>query len=66
MIMYVEVLLRGECYPHQDFSGIGKTYWQILVGRAISGIGASGMVALTSIVITGTISLSSVGASDQR
>lgn len=34
-------------------SGIGQTYWQVLAGRAISGIGGAGMTALVSIIITG-------------
>ncbi|OQV04216.1 hypothetical protein CLAIMM_09132 [Cladophialophora immunda] len=37
--------------------GISRTYWQVLAGRAISGIGASGMVALTSIVVADLLPL---------
>lgn len=31
--------------------GIGQAYWQVLTGRAISGIGGAGMTALVSIII---------------
>lgn len=33
--------------------GVGQTYWQIILGRAISGIGSAGKIALTSIVVAG-------------
>ncbi|KAK8212925.1 hypothetical protein M8818_003090 [Zalaria obscura] len=33
--------------------GIGQAYWQVLAGRAISGIGGAGMTALVSIIIAG-------------
>ncbi|KIW98607.1 uncharacterized protein Z519_00268 [Cladophialophora bantiana CBS 173.52] len=46
-------------YLHRQI-GISRTYWQVLAGRAISGIGASGMVALTSIVVADLLPLSYV------
>lgn len=55
MVMSVSLVARVPCGPLilTSPSGISKTYWQVLAGRAISGIGAAGMIALTSIVITG-------------
>ncbi|KAM7211592.1 Major facilitator superfamily domain containing protein [Rhypophila decipiens] len=32
--------------------GIGQTFWQVVLGRVISGAGASGMAALVSVLIT--------------
>lgn len=37
------------------YSGIGQSYWQVLAGRAISGIGGAGMTALVSIIIAGKL-----------
>jgi hypothetical protein len=34
-------------------SGIGQAYWQVILGRIITGCGASGTVSLASIIITG-------------
>ncbi|CEJ91340.1 hypothetical protein VHEMI07058 [[Torrubiella] hemipterigena] len=31
--------------------GIGQTYWQVILGRIITGFGASGMVSLASVII---------------
>ncbi|PBP28722.1 hypothetical protein BUE80_DR000425 [Diplocarpon rosae] len=35
------------------FCGVGRTYWQVILGRIITGCGASGIISLASIVITG-------------
>lgn len=35
------------------FSGIGQTYWQVIAGRAISGVGGAGMNGLVSVIIAG-------------
>ena len=32
---------------------MGQTMWQVILGRVISGFGASGMAGLVSILITG-------------
>ncbi|PBP19900.1 hypothetical protein BUE80_DR009275 [Diplocarpon rosae] len=32
--------------------GLGRTYWQVILGRIITGCGASGIISLASIVIT--------------
>ncbi|KAK4223966.1 major facilitator superfamily domain-containing protein [Podospora fimiseda] len=32
--------------------GVGQTFWQVVIGRVISGAGASGMAGLVSILIT--------------
>lgn len=40
-----------------DNSGIGQTYWQVILGRLIAGCGASGMISLASIIITGELTL---------
>lgn len=37
----------------QDISGVGQAMWQVVLGRVISGAGASGMAGLVSILITG-------------
>ncbi|KAH6986479.1 major facilitator superfamily domain-containing protein [Ilyonectria sp. MPI-CAGE-AT-0026] len=37
--------------------GVGQTYWQIILGRAISGIGSAGKIALTSIVVADLVPL---------
>ncbi|KKY24555.1 putative major facilitator superfamily transporter [Phaeomoniella chlamydospora] len=42
--------------------GIGNKYWQILAGRAISGIGGAGMTALVSIILTDMVPVRSVAA----
>ncbi|KAI6713965.1 efflux pump antibiotic resistance protein [Diplocarpon mali] len=34
------------------FCGVGQTYWQVILGRVITGSGASGIISLASIVIT--------------
>ncbi|KAH8660573.1 major facilitator superfamily domain-containing protein [Xylariales sp. PMI_506] len=39
---------------------IGQTYWQVLVGRALSGIGSAGKIALASIVVADLIPLPKV------
>lgn len=38
-------------------SGIGQTYWQVILGRIVAGCGASGMVSLASIIITGEFAI---------
>ena len=35
-------------------SGAGATLWQVVVGRAIAGLGGAGMTCLVSILIAGT------------
>ncbi|KAE9370966.1 MFS general substrate transporter [Stipitochalara longipes BDJ] len=35
--------------------GVGQTYWQVIIGRIATGCGASGIVSLASIIITGTM-----------
>jgi hypothetical protein len=40
--------------------GVGKEYWHVILGRAISGIGSAGKIALTSIVVAGKSSISSI------
>lgn len=39
------------------FSGCGKTYQQVLLGRAVSGVGSAGKIALTSVVVAGTLAI---------
>ena len=34
-------------------SGIASTFWLLMVGRVVSGIGGAGIVPLTAIIITG-------------
>lgn len=36
-------------------SGVGTTYWHVLLGRVVSGIGGAGMVGLVAVIIAGTI-----------
>lgn len=43
-------------------SGIGQAYWQVLAGRAISGIGGAGMTALVSIIIAGEYRYTTISA----
>lgn len=38
-------------------SGIGVEYWQVLAGRAISGIGGAGMVGLVAVIIAGQLTI---------
>ena len=40
------------------YSSVGKVYWQVLAGRAISGIGGAGMTALVSIIKAGIFIIS--------
>lgn len=47
----MECLIVDSC----ENSGIGQTYWQVILGRIIAGCGASGMVSLASIIITGEL-----------
>ncbi|KAI1626106.1 major facilitator superfamily domain-containing protein [Exophiala viscosa] len=42
--------------------GIGRQYWHVLAGRAISGIGGAGMTALVSIIIADMVPVRSVAA----
>lgn len=53
-------MLLGELIkPIKEFaitenpSGIGQTLWYAIIGRVISGLGASGMTSLVSILIAG-------------
>lgn len=43
-------------------SSIGSEYWHILLGRALSGIGSSGKIALASIIVAGTNPLGSMSS----
>jgi hypothetical protein len=36
-----------------DDSGVGQAYWQVILGRVATGCGASGIISLASIIITG-------------
>lgn len=36
-------------------SGLSSYFWQIIIGRAITGIGAAGLVSLVSVVITDSV-----------
>ncbi|RKF76656.1 hypothetical protein GcC1_070008 [Golovinomyces cichoracearum] len=38
-------------------SGSSLYFWQIIIGRVVTGIGAAGMVSLVSVIITGQQSL---------
>lgn len=42
--------------------GFGREYWQVIGGRAISGIGAAGMTALVSVIISDMVPVRSVAA----
>lgn len=42
----------AKTYLHKN-SGIGQSYWQVILGRTLTGCGASGIVSLASIIITG-------------
>ena len=46
---YFTSLKIGSCQN----SGIGQAYWQVILGRIIQGCGASGIISLASIIITG-------------
>lgn len=52
LLVYVPKLLVLTMTLTKD-RGVGQTYWQIILGRAISGIGSAGKIALTSIVVAG-------------
>lgn len=41
---------------------VAQTYWQVLLGRAISGIGGAGMTALVSIIIVDMVPVRNVAA----
>ena len=34
-------------------SGVGQSYWQVILGRTLTGCGASGIISLATIIITG-------------
>lgn len=36
-----------------SFSGVGRELWQIILGRAITGLGGAGMVTMAAVIITG-------------
>ncbi|KAI0177071.1 major facilitator superfamily domain-containing protein [Pestalotiopsis sp. NC0098] len=40
--------------------GVGRTFWHIILGRAISGIGSAGKIALTSIMIADLVPLRNI------
>lgn len=42
--------------------GVSQKYWQVLAGRAISGVGGAGMTALVSVVISDMVPVRSVAA----
>lgn len=42
--------------------GFGQQYWQVIAGRAISGIGGAGMTALVSVIISDMVPVRSVAA----
>ncbi|KAJ9605518.1 hypothetical protein H2200_010175 [Cladophialophora chaetospira] len=42
--------------------GIGQEYWQVIVGRAISGVGGAGMTALVSIIIADVVPVRKVAS----
>lgn len=46
-------MLKSNLTPLNLYSGIGKKYWHVLAGRAISGVGGAGMTALVSVIIAG-------------
>ena len=37
----------------QIYSGAGVTLWQVIIGRAIAGLGGAGMVSLVAVLIAG-------------
>ncbi|KAH6684913.1 major facilitator superfamily domain-containing protein [Plectosphaerella plurivora] len=40
--------------------GIGQSYWHLLLGRALGGVGSAGKIALTSIIVADVIPLAQV------
>ncbi|KAL6415686.1 putative major facilitator superfamily transporter [Ilyonectria robusta] len=56
LLVYVPKLLVLTMTLTKD-RGVGQTYWQIILGRAISGIGSAGKIALTSIVVADLVPL---------
>lgn len=35
------------------YSGLGREMWQVILGRAISGIGGAGTMTVAAVIITG-------------
>jgi hypothetical protein len=51
---------NGDCIASLEIdscedSGVGQAYWQVILGRIVQGCGASGIISLASIIITGKI-----------
>ncbi|EXJ54204.1 hypothetical protein A1O7_09541 [Cladophialophora yegresii CBS 114405] len=42
--------------------GVGQQYWQVIAGRAISGVGGAGMTALVSIIIADVVPVREVAS----
>ncbi|OCT54260.1 Vacuolar membrane amino acid uptake transporter fnx2 [Cladophialophora carrionii] len=42
--------------------GVGQQYWQVIAGRAISGVGGAGMTALVSIIIADVVPVRQVAS----
>ncbi|RMZ82619.1 hypothetical protein DV738_g1697, partial [Chaetothyriales sp. CBS 135597] len=51
-------LFAGGCF----LCGFGRTFGQVLAGRAISGVGGAGMTALVSVIITDMVPVRDVAA----
>lgn len=55
-ILWYVLLVNASCSLLNSeilCSGIGTTYWHVLAGRAISGVGGAGMVGLVAVIIAG-------------
>ena len=50
------VLFHGLLPDKSNYcSGLGRTLWQVILGRAIAGVGGSGMTVIVSIIVTGNL-----------
>jgi MFS family permease len=43
-------------------SGLGTQYWHVILGRAVSGVGSAGKIALTSVVVADIVPLRKVAS----
>jgi len=51
------ITIRGPGLANQRpiYSGLGREMWQVILGRAISGIGGAGTITVAAVIIAGTV-----------
>ncbi|KAK6531762.1 hypothetical protein TWF694_002931 [Orbilia ellipsospora] len=58
LLLFAYTLFGAGCF----WIGISKDFWQVIVGRAISGVGGAGMMSLVSILLNDMVPLRDVAS----